>query len=816
MSRQATYFNGYDGILSALSSNGTGPIGYYDYYKQAVLSVGFFSTALSAQWTSVPDSRIYQYNHNSTSANAVRLFLSSTLQFSTTGFTFGARYAAPTVTSNAANLITIGVNPGNASGCILFDNFHRLKLGLGAAYFGASVMNFAWNSTLSQGPFRTVMMTYLSDGTLTAYDYTGASVKQWTGLSIPDVASPYIAITEEVVQLQDLVAFNRVLTASEISYLYFNMANNNVDSAFLALSLGISQLSNIVYSSLSTRNISIVSDAYVGRNAIIAGTLSVGGAVAANGGFTCDSSAFTVADVTGNTGISGTLSVGGNTQVGNLSSISNIWVSGTTSLSGAVTLSSTLSVGGAATITGQLNANGGIVCDTNKFLVADNTGHTTIAGNLSVGGTLSVVGATTLSSTLSIIGNTQAGHLSVISNLSVAGTTTLVGATGVTGTLSTGNTLFVTGATTLSSTLSVVGNTQVGHLSVISNLNVAGTATVTGTLSVGGAFAANGGFTCDSSAFTVADVTGNTGIAGTLSVGGNTRVGNISSISNIWVSGTTALSGAVTLSSTLSVGGNTQVGNISSISNIWVSGTTALSGAVTLSSTLSVGGTTTLVGATTVTGQLTANGGIVCDTNKFIVADTTGHTTIAGNLSVGGTLSVVGATTLSSTLSVIGNTTVGHLSSISNVTIAGTLSVISNVTVQGNLYISQAFNPTNINTTGTLSVAGDVNFQGYPAYGVRAWVRFSGTGTILNSSPNISAITRLDQGNYRCTFNPFLPTSSYAVTGTASSSTVNTNGNGGPIVCPYVFTISSFDFEVSDQTNNSGIDPTNTSLMILF
>jgi hypothetical protein len=76
------------------------------------------------------------------------------------------------------------------------------------------------------------------------------------------------------------------------------------------------------------------------------------------------------------------------------------------------------------------------------------------------------------------------------------------------------------GATRLSGILSVIGNTTTGHISSISNLWVSGTATINGATTIAGALAANGGFTCDSTVFTVADTTGDTAIAGTLSVGG--------------------------------------------------------------------------------------------------------------------------------------------------------------------------------------------------------------------------------------------------------------------------------------------------------
>jgi hypothetical protein len=95
-------------------------------------------------------------------------------------------------------------------------------------------------------------------------------------------------------------------------------------------------------------------------------TLTVTGATVLNGGLTMDSTAFTVADTTGNTSIGGTLGVTGVT-----------------------------------TLTGALAANGGISVDTNAFTVADTTGNTAIAGTLGVTGT-TTLGNLTIGSTKTI------------------------------------------------------------------------------------------------------------------------------------------------------------------------------------------------------------------------------------------------------------------------------------------------------------------------------------------------------------------------------------------------------------------------------
>ena len=66
-------------------------------------------------------------------------------------------------------------------------------------------------------------------------------------------------------------------------------------------------------------------------------------------------------------------------------------------------------VGGGLTVTGALNANGGIACDTNKFIVADTSGNTTIAGTLDVDGqtdldVLNVAEAATLNDGVIVVG----------------------------------------------------------------------------------------------------------------------------------------------------------------------------------------------------------------------------------------------------------------------------------------------------------------------------------------------------------------------------------------------------------------------------
>ena len=121
---------------------------------------------------------------------------------------------------------------------------------------------------------------------------------------------------------------------------------------------------------------------------------------------------------------------------------------------GNSTIGGTLGVTGVVTLSGQLNANSGILVDTNKFTVDGQN------GSVSTQGTLNADGATTLGSTLTVTGATEFnstvdvdGNFAVRTNLGVDKFTVL----GASGNTDIQGTLGVTGATTLSDTLAVTG-----------------------------------------------------------------------------------------------------------------------------------------------------------------------------------------------------------------------------------------------------------------------------------------------------------------------------------------------------------------------
>jgi hypothetical protein len=99
-------------------------------------------------------------------------------------------------------------------------------------------------------------------------------------------------------------------------------------------------------------------------------------------------------------------------------------VDGNTTLGGTLTVASTLGVTGVTTLAALLNANGGINCDSGKFIVADTS------GNVSTQGTLTVTGATVLSSTLNGVGAVDFDSTLNVDGAVTHKSTTALGSTG--------------------------------------------------------------------------------------------------------------------------------------------------------------------------------------------------------------------------------------------------------------------------------------------------------------------------------------------------------------------------------------------------
>jgi hypothetical protein len=169
---------------------------------------------------------------------------------------------------------------------------------------------------------------------------------------------------------------------------------------------GTVSITNTTNSSSSTTGaftvaggVGIGRDLYVGEDVNITSTLTVGGLIDGNGGATIDNIRI---------GIAGDNEI--DTSTGNLT---------IDSAGGTTTLDDNISITGTATITGLLDANGGASIDNIQIGITGDNEIDTSTGNLTIdsaGGTttlddnVSVTGTLSVSSTLSVNGNTTLGN----------------------------------------------------------------------------------------------------------------------------------------------------------------------------------------------------------------------------------------------------------------------------------------------------------------------------------------------------------------------------------------------------------------------
>ena len=470
-------------------------------------------------------------------------------------------------------------------------------------------------------------------------------------------------------------------------------------------------------------------------------TLDASGLASLDGGIDVDG-AFTVADTSGNVVTSGTLEAG-NTTVGTLTTTGNTIIGGNLTVNGTTTTvnSTTVSIddaifnlGGDSAPASDDNKDRGVqfqwhngseakvgffgyddsasefvfipdatntsevvsgsvgsakfgslkVSDLtdNRVLIAgasgeieDSSGLTYDGSTFAVTGAATVSGATTLSSTLS------------------AGASTLASAT-VTGAATVGTTLGVTGATTLSSTLSA-GATDV------STLDASGLASLDGGIDVDGAF-------------TVANSTGNISTSGTATI-----------------TGTTTLNGALDANSTADISDTLTLSKASG---------TGLS----VTSNATVGGTMAVTGATTLTGLLNADGGIAVDTTNFTVSGSTGAVATASTLDVAGLASLDGGIDVDGAFTVAnttGNISTSGAMSVTGTSTQGVINASGLASLDGGIDVDGAFTVAdtsgNVSTTGTLNADGATTLAAVTTSGnltVGGNLTVSGTTTTVDST----------------------------------------------------------------------------------
>ena len=206
----------------------------------------------------------------------------------------------------------------------------------------------------------------------------------------------------------NLKDYTGTLVGTQTTQNVFNATATTVNAfgAATALNLGAAT------GTLTVANTTLAAKAITASTTLaVTGATTLTGALAANGGITVDSTAFVVADTTGNVSTTGTL-----------------------------------------TVTGATVLNGGLTMDTDKFTVADTTGNTAI------GGTLAVTGNTTLTGDLAVNGGDITTDQTTFNLLNTTATTLNIG--GAATTLSIGSAA-VGATTTFAKNVTIVGNLTV-------------------------------------------------------------------------------------------------------------------------------------------------------------------------------------------------------------------------------------------------------------------------------------------------------------------------------------------------------------------
>jgi cytoskeletal protein CcmA (bactofilin family) len=276
-----------------------------------------------------------------------------------------------------------------------------------------------------------------------------------------------------------------------------------------------------------------------------------------------------------------------------------------------------------------------------------------------------------------ITGDICVGSASIAGNLYVSGTTSITGAAIL------HSTATVSGATGFLGTVRVSGNTTIGGtLDVLGNVCLGGNVTVKGDVHVSSKVCASAFF---------GDGSNITGIP----ISGNISVGNATIAGNLYVSGTTSITGAVVLKST-----------------VRVSGATSLEAAVVMTDTVTITGNSGFLGTLRVAGATSLEAAVVMSDTATVsgAAGFLGTVRVSGNTTIGGTLDVLGNVCLGGNVTVKGDVHVsskvcasaffGDGSNITGVPVAGNISV-GNATIGGNLYVA-----------GTATVSGNAAFLG--------------------------------------------------------------------------------------------------------
>ena len=268
--------------------------------------------------------------------------------------------------------------------------------------------------------------------------------------------------------------------------------------------------------------------------------------------------------------------------------------------------------------------------------------------------------------------------------------------------------------------------------------------------------------------------------------------------------------GTATGNRTISTGANITNGTISTL----IAGTTTSTAAAITNGTITNGTITTALIPTLTAGTTTGTAGIFTSGTVATLNSTTG--TIAGLSSTNGTVATLNSTTgtivnLSTTLA--GDFTISQgtgtlgTSGVTSGTY-GNASAIPFITVDAKGRITSATSGTFSSTPPDASITpakmSGAQSGSAPAYAIRGWVNFNGTGTVaIRKSGNVSSITDVSQGVYTVNWAIPMASAEYSV-----SYSIN-DASSGPYCIPYVNSTNSGTYSTSavGVENHTAGDP---------
>lgn len=482
-----------------------------------------------------------------------------------------------------------------------------------------------------------------------------------------------------------------------------------------------------------------------------------------------------------------------------------------------LTVADDTAIGGNLDVTGDFDLTDDFRINTNKFTVAASSGNTLVAG------TFTSSGQATLQQGLAVSSNTTVGG-----TLGVTAATTLSSTLAVTSNTTVGGTFDVSGASNVNNTLGVTGITTITNSSA---------STTTGSYSGDGALRVTGGASIGGNLVTQGNVRvyGNSVIDGTVNYAGiqtyteKARFNNSSDATSatnngasIFTSGGLAVTKKAFIGNDLDVGG----GNFTvdgPTGNSTVAGTMGITGATTLTSL-------TASGVADLQSTLTLGGNFSINTNKFVVASSTGNTDIAGALDVTGTteLGVLNAdnnvdfsgtsiaiSNSNSTTNVSGimrilkssdstgyNNTSAAFYTAGGASISKRLNVGGNFMVGGSGGVKTTITATNgnISTDGTLNVAQATTIGG--TLGVTGQITGNLTGDVTGTATNADNID-ITNTNNNTTFYPMFASANTGHTG-AFVDSQNLTYNPFSNTLSVTNFVSTTNFEVQGNLNVTG------------